>query len=312
MSHDPGGAVASRRVAVPKRMSVAARANLDGYLFILPWLLGLVALQIGPMLASMYLSLTHYEVLTPPVFIALDNYKRLFTDDPLFVKSLLKTLYYVAGSVPVRLGVALVLALLLNQPLPGSYLFRVLFYLPSVTSGVAVATVWLWMFEPTYGVINNVLKWFHIPGPPWLGSIDWAMPSIIVMSFIYIGSMMVVFLAGLQGIPRHLYEAAEIDGASGWRRFLNITLPMLSSTIFFNLIMTVITSFQVFTNVYVMTRGGPANATYVYMVYLYDQAFRYVHMGYACALAWVLFVIILIVTLIQVKTSGWVYYEGGH
>jgi len=230
MSHDPGGAVASRRVAVPRRMSVAARANLDGYLFILPWLLGLVALQIGPMLASMYLSLTHYEVLTPPVFIALDNYKRLFTDDPLFVKSLLKTLYYVAGSVPVRLGVALVLALLLNQPLPGSYLFRVLFYLPSVTSGVAVATVWLWMFEPTYGVINNVLKWFHIPGPPWLGSIDWAMPSIIVMSFIYIGSMMVVFLAGLQGIPRHLYEAAEIDGASGWRRFLNITLPMLSST----------------------------------------------------------------------------------
>jgi multiple sugar transport system permease protein len=224
----------------------------------------------------------------------------------------MNTLYYVAGSVPVRLGIALLLALLLNQPLRGAYLFRVIFYLPSVTSGVAVATVWLWMFEPTYGVINNVLKWFHIAGPPWLGSLKWAMPSIIVMSFIYIGSMMVVFLAGLQGIPRHLYEAAEIDGAGTLSKFRNITLPMLSSTIFFNLIMAIITAFQVFTNVYVMTRGGPAQATYVYMVYLYDQAFRYVHMGYASALAWVLFVIIFVVTIIQVKTSGWVYYEGGH
>jgi multiple sugar transport system permease protein len=299
-------------VAESKHVRISVRDNRDGFLFIAPWLIGLIVLQIGPMIASLWLSFTHYEVLNPPVWVGIQNYRRLFTADPLFVKSLMNTLYYVAGSVPVRLGIALLLALLLNQPLRGAYLFRVIFYLPSVTSGVAVATVWLWMFEPTYGVINNVLKWFHIAGPPWLGSLKWAMPSIIVMSFIYIGSMMVVFLAGLQGIPRHLYEAAEIDGAGTLSKFRNITLPMLSSTIFFNLIMAIITAFQVFTNVYVMTRGGPAQATYVYMVYLYDQAFRYVHMGYASALAWVLFVIIFVVTIIQVKTSGWVYYEGGH
>jgi multiple sugar transport system permease protein len=286
------------------------RANLEGYLFIAPWLVGLVFLQLGPMIASFVLSFTHYEVLNPAVFIGAQNYVDLLTNDPLFRKSLLNTVYYVGGSVPIRLLVALSLAVLLNMPFRGRALFRTLFYLPSVTSGVAVATVWLWMFEPTYGVINNVLAWFRIPGPPWLGDLDWAMPSVILMSVVYIGQMMVVFLAGLQDVPQHLLEAAAIDGAGAWRRFLHVTIPILSPTIFFNLVMAIISSFQVFTSIYVMTRGGPANATYVYMLYLYDQAFRYVHMGYACALAWVLFVIILVITLLQFRGSGWVYYEG--
>jgi multiple sugar transport system permease protein len=287
------------------------RNDIDGYLFIMPWLIGMVFLTVGPMVASFVLSFTHYEILGPVTFIGLENYTDILTDDRLFWQSMQNTFFYVVGSVPVRLIIALLLAVLLNMKFSGTRLFRTIFYLPSVTSGVAVATVWLWMFEPTYGVINNVLRFFGLPGPPWLGSLTWAMPSIIIMSWIYIGSMMVIFLAGLQGIPRHLYEAAEIDGAGRLMQFRNITLPMLSPTIFFNLVMAIITSFQVFTNVYVMTRGGPANATLVYMLYLYNQAFRYIQVGYASALAWILFVIILLITLIQFRASGWVYYEGG-
>jgi multiple sugar transport system permease protein len=286
------------------------RADIEGYLFISPWLIGMVLLHLGPMIASFVLSFAHYEILTPPRFIGLQNYRELFNEDPLFWTSLINTVYYTLGSVPVRMVLALGLAVMLNMKFAGTRFFRTVFYLPSVTSGVAVATVWLWMFEPTYGVINNALRWVGIQGPPWLGSLDWAMPSIIVMSFIYIGPMMVIFLAGLQGIPEHLYEAAEIDGASPFQRFLRITLPMLSPTIFFNMVMAFISSFQVFTNVYVMTRGGPANATTVYMLHLYDEAFRYIRMGYASALAWVLFAIILVITLIQFRASGWVYYEG--
>lgn len=293
-----------------KSSAEARRANIDGYLFIAPWLLGLAFFQVIPMLASFVLSFTRYEVLTPAIFIGLQNYREIFTDDPLFWKSLGNTVYYVVGSVPIRLGIALLLAVLLNQQFRGTRIFRTIFYLPSVTSGVAVATVWLWMFEPTYGVINNVLGLLGLPKPPWLGDLDWAMPSIIVMSFIYIGPTMVIFLAGLQGIPRHLYEAAELDGAGAWSKFINVTLPLLSPVVFFNMVMAVISSFQVFTNVYVMTKGGPANATMVYMLYLYDRAFRYLQMGYASALAWVLFVIILVITLVQFKSSGWVYYEG--
>ena len=286
------------------------RADIEGYLFISPWLIGMILLNLGPMIASFVLSFTSYEILTAPRFIGVQNYRELLSEDPLFWKSLINTFYYTLGSVPVRMILSLGLAVMLNMKFTGTRFFRTVFYLPSVTSGVAVATVWLWMFEPTYGVINNVLRWFGIPGPPWLGSLDWAMPSIIVMSFIYIGPMMVIFLAGLQGIPEHLYEAAEIDGATPFRRFLNITLPMLSPTIFFNMVMAIITSFQVFTNVYVMTRGGPANATTVYLLHLYNEAFRYIRMGYASALAWVLFAIILVITLIQFRSSGWVYYEG--
>jgi multiple sugar transport system permease protein len=286
------------------------RNNIDGYLFIMPWLIGMVFLTVGPMVASFVLSFSHYEILGPVTFIGLENYRDIFTDDRLFWQSMRNTFFYVMGSVPIRLILALALAVLLNMKFRGTRIFRTIFYLPSVTSGVAVATVWLWMFEPTYGVINNALRAVGIPGPPWLGSLTWAMPSIIIMSWIYIGSMMVIFLAGLQGIPRHLYEAAEIDGAGVWVQFRSITLPMLSPTIFFNLVMAIITSFQVFTNVYIMTRGGPANATLVYMLYLYNQAFRFIQMGYASALAWILFVVILLITLVQFRASGWVYYEG--
>jgi len=302
--------VASSRTWFRIKSSESLQANIDGYLFISPWLIGLVLFTIGPMIASFVLSFAQYEILSPIVWVGAQNYREIFTSDALFWVALKNTVYYVVGSVPLRIIIALTLALALNQKFRGTRLFRTIFYLPSVTSGVAVATVWLWMFEPTYGVINNILRLLHLPTPPWLGSLDWAMPSVIVMSLIYIGPMMVIFLAGLQDVPEHLYEAAEIDGAGTWMKFWKITLPMLSPTLFFNMIMAVINSFQVFTNIYVMTRGGPANATMVYMMYLYDVAFRYVHMGYACALAWVLFVIILAVTLVQYKSSGWVYYEG--
>lgn len=299
------------RAANSSSSAIARRANIEGYLFIAPWLLGLLLFQLGPMVASFILSFTSYDVLSSPIPIGFQNYKKLFTDDPLFWKSLGHTLYYVAGSVPIRLAVALLLAILLNQHFRGTRLFRTIFYMPSVTSGVAVATVWLWMYEPTYGVINTLLRRVGIPAPPWLGSLEWSMPAVIIMNFIYIGPIMVIFLAGLQGIPQHLYEAAVVDGAGTWRKFRHITLPMLSPTLFFNTVIAIISSFQVFTDVYVMTRGGPANATLVYVLYLYQQAFQYLHMGYASALAWVLFMIILIITVFQFKVSGWVYYEGG-
>jgi len=287
----------------------SSRRNVEGYLFLLPWLIGLVAFRLAPIVASAILSLMSWDILRPPHFIGLKNYGDLL-HDPLFWTSLGNTLYFVAGSVPLVLILALSAALLLNRPLPGIGILRTVFYLPSVTTGVAVALLWTWMFEPQYGIIDTVLGWFHIPGPPWLGSTTWAMPAIILMSAWGLGGTMVIFLAGLQGVPRHLYEAAALDGANAWRRFWNVTLPMLTPVIFFNLIIGVINSFQVFTQAYVMTGGGPANATLVYILYLYQQGFSFLHMGYASALAWILFVIVLGLTAIIFRQSGWVYYEG--
>jgi multiple sugar transport system permease protein len=217
----------------------------------------------------------------------------------------------VGVSVPLRLVIALLLAVLLNQKVKAMSVFRTLFYLPTVTAMIAVATLWQWAFEPAFGIINNALKAFGIKGPAWLGDPAWAMPAIIIVACWQVGQQMLIFLAGLQSIPVQLYEVAELDGAPWWRRFFGVTLPLLSPIVFFNMVVGIIQSFQVFAKIYIMTGGGPVNSTEVYVMYLYTRAFTYLEMGYGSALAWLLLVIIMGFTLIQIASSRWVYYEGG-
>lgn len=280
------------------------------YLLASPWILGFIVFTAGPMIASAYLSLTRWDLFGSPQFIGLDNFRKLL-EDPLVRQSLKVTLTYAAMSLPLSLLGSMLLAMLLNQAVRGMRWFRTIFYLPSVVSGVAVLVLWMWIFNPEMGLANRMLALIGIQGPKWLADPNWALPSMVVMSLWGIGGGMVIYLAGLQGIPRHLYEAAEIDGASGWRQFWHITLPMLSPTIFFNLVMGIIGTFQTFGQAYVMTQGGPANSTLFYGYYLYKTAFMDFKMGYASALAWLLFVIIMALTMLVIRSSSaWVYYEG--
>jgi multiple sugar transport system permease protein len=262
------------------------------------------------MIASLLLSFCKYDVLTTLEWIGIGNYKQMFNTD-LFWKALYNTLYWVILGVPLRQASALLLALLTNQKIKGKPLFRTIFYVPSVVSGVALAMLWVWLFEPSIGLINTMLRTLGIKNPPlWLGSEEWAKPALIIMSLWGVGQGMVIYLAGLQDIPIQLYEAAEIDGAGVWHKFWKITIPLLTPSIFFNFIMGIIGSFQIFTQAYVMTRGGPAYSTYFYVLYIYDEGFQYMHMGYASALAWILFLVILFFTLLQLKSSRrWVVYE---
>ena len=292
---------------------------LLGYAYISPWLIGFLLLTAGPMIVSLYLSGTSWTMLTPPAPVGFANYATVLTDDPLFAVSLRNTLYYVLLSVPLGIMVSLGLALLLDQKVKGVGLFRTAFFLPSITNMVAVSMLWLWVFNPEYGLLNALLGLFGIQGPLWLQSEAWAKPSLILMSLWGVGGTMMVFLAALQGIPQDLYEAAELDGAGSGRRFLHITLPMISPAMLFNLVVGIIGSFQVFTQAYVMTgtaqpgsEGGPNNATLFVVIYLYKKAFQEFRMGYASALAWVLFFIILAATIFQMRMAKrWVHYEGG-
>lgn len=286
------------------------KRNLEGYLFASPWILGFLLFTISPMIISLFLSFCKYDVLTTLEWIGFENYKRAI-NSPLFRKALYNTLYWVILGVPVRQIMALILALLTNQKIKGKPLFRTIFYIPSIVSGVALAMLWVWLFEPSVGLINTFLRHIGINSPPlWLGSEEWVKPALIIMSLWGVGQGMVIYLAGLQDIPEQLYEAAEIDGAGVWHKFWKITIPLLTPSIFFNLIMGVIGSFQVFTQAYVMTRGGPLYSSYFYVLYIYDEGFQYMHMGYASALAWILFLIILSLTLVQLSISGrWVIYE---
>lgn len=282
-----------------------------GYIFISPWLIGFLIFTLGPVIASFLLSFTDYELVTPPRWIGLKNYITLLKDDRLFWVSLYNSAYYTFFSVPLGIIVAFALAMLLNLKLPGITIYRTIFYLPVVTSGVAVALLWIWLFNPQFGLINFLLRSIGLPGPGWLVDPAWAKPAFVLMSLWGVGGTVVIFLAGLQGVPRSLYEAAAVDGANAWHRFWNITVPMMSPVIFFNLIMGIIGSFQVFTQAYVMTGGGPQDATLFYVLYLFKQGFGMFRMGYAAAMAWILFVIILVLTLIQLKLAQrWVYYEG--
>ncbi|NLV91858.1 MAG: sugar ABC transporter permease [Firmicutes bacterium] len=287
------------------------KRTIEGYLFASPWFLGFFLFTAGPMIVSFVMSFFNYDVLTPASYIGFDNYRVIFTDDPLFWKALYNTFFYAFFQIPSYLVVSLVVAIMMNQKIRGIRVFRTLYYLPAVTAGPATMMLWLWLFDPSSGLINQALWALGIYDTPlWLQSEVWSKPSLILMSLWYAGSSMVIYLAGLQGIPQELYDAASVDGAGTWRQFWKITLPMLSPTIFFNLIMGIINAFQIFEQAYLMTEGGPMNSTMFYALYLYYNAFKWLKMGYASALAWVLFAIILILTLIQFKFANrWVYYE---
>jgi multiple sugar transport system permease protein len=250
-------------------------------------------------------------VLQAPRWIGLGNYREMFGMDELFWKALYNTFYFAAFSVPLSLIFAIFLALFLNYRTPGQSFFRATFFLPSIVPAVAAAVVWAWILHPEYGLINDLLARLGIPGPPWLTSEVWSKPAFILMSLWGIGPTTIIFLAGLQDIPQHLYEAAEIDGANSWQRMWSVTLPLLTPTIFFNLVIGLIGAFQIFTQVYIISQGGPLWSTLFYVLYLYNQAFQYFKMGYASALAIVLFVIILILTaIVQATSRRWVHYEG--
>jgi multiple sugar transport system permease protein len=289
----------------------------SAYLFILPFVLSMVFIVGGPIIAALYLSFCKWDILTPIQFVGFDNYKEMFFDDPRFWRALWNTAYYTALSVPIGMALSIAMALLLNQKVKGISIYRTLFYLPSVVgSGVAVAVLWKWIFNADSGLLNYVISFMTgIPMsecPKWLASEAWSKPALIIQSLWGVGGGMIIYLAGLQGIPAALYEASEIDGANRWQQFWTVTLPGLSPIIFFQLIISIVGSFQVFTMIYVMTDGlgGPADSTLVMVIYIYQKAFKYYQMGYASALALVLFVVILAVTWLQQKYSKWVYYEG--
>lgn len=286
------------------------REEFEFYLSILPWLIGFILFTGGPILASMAFSLTDWTGLSTINWIGIQNYIDMVTTDTQFFTVLWNTFYYSFFSVILGLIGSVTVAVLMNQKLKGINVFRTIYYLPSVTSGVAVAIMWVWLFNPQVGLINYALSLVGITGPEWLGSTDWAMPALILMSLWGIGANMIVLLAGLQGVPEQLYEAARIDGASKWQEFVNVTIPMISPVIFYVLIISIIGSFQIFENVYVMTRGGPGDSTRVFVFHLYQNAFEYQKMGYASALAWILFLIIMLLTFLQFKLGqSWVHYE---
>jgi multiple sugar transport system permease protein len=295
-----------------RQWTLARREAAAGYLFVSPWIIGFILLTLGPMLASLYFSFTDYNVVDPPRWIGTQNYTQLFVD-PLFWQSLKVTLYFAVLSLPSGLVLGFLLAVLLNQKIPGVKLWRTLYFLPSVLSGVAVTLLWIILFNPQIGAINQLLETIGIKGPGWLNDPDWAIPSLAIMALWGVGSNIIIYLAGLQGVPVDLYDAAKVDGASSWQRFRSITIPMMTPVLFYNLILGLIGTFSYFTQVYVVTdgSGGPARSTLVYNLYLYQNAFRYFDMGYASAMAWVLFVIILVLTgMIFKSSSAWVYYEG--
>lgn len=285
------------------------REALYGYIFMLPAIIGLLVFLIGPILVSLYLSFTNYNVISEARWIGVDNYVTLFQDG-LFWQALRVSAIYSIVSVPLGLMLSLFAAVLLNQKMRGITIFRSIYYLPTVISGVGVAMLWRWMFNGEYGMINALLGYVGIDGPSWITNQRWALPALIIASLWGIGGTMLIFLAGLQGIPTELYEAAEIDGAGPIRQFRSITVPLISHVTFFNLVLGIIGALQSFTDAYVITGGGPNNATLFLTVYLYRNAFLYLNMGYASAVAWVLFLIVLVLTLVVFRSSPlWVYYE---
>jgi multiple sugar transport system permease protein len=289
------------------------REALWGILFALPYLIGFILWTGGPVIASAVLSFFTYDMITPH-FVGLYNYTFAFTSDNLFWSSLGRSFYFVLLSVPTGVLGSLLIAWLLDQKLSGFKALRAFFYVPSLTPVVALAVLWSWLLHPKIGPINLLLDAvFRIKGPNWLGDPDWAVPSLVIMGlWAGLGSnRMLIFLAGLQGVPAELYESAQIDGAGPWRRFVHVTLPMISPTIFFNLVLAMIGALQVFASAYIATAGGPAHATWFFSLHIYQNAFKYFKMGYASALAWIFLVVILFFTWIQFQIQNrWVYYAG--
>lgn len=280
-----------------------------GYAFASPWFLGFLVFGGGPIVFSLIMSFCQYDVFSAPRFVGAKNYIEMFTNDPLFYKSLGNTLFMAIG-IPLSMAVGLGIALLLNYEIRGMAVYRTFFYLPAIMPAVAASILWMWIFNPQQGVLNTFLLRVGVSPPSWLQDKSWAKPALILMSLWSAGGGMIIWLAGLKGIPKHLYEAARIDGAGRIRQFWNITLPMLSPYIFFNMVMGLIHTFQIFTQAYIMTGGGPVDATLFYVYALFNNAFRYMRMGYASAMAWVLFAIVLGLTAIQLTLSKrWVHYE---
>ncbi|WP_157244602.1 carbohydrate ABC transporter permease [Nonomuraea typhae] len=289
--------------------TLAQREARRFHLFVSPWLLGFILFTGGPILAAIVISFMSWNLLRAPEWVGLANYQRMFAD-PEFWESIENTVQYGVGYVVLGVTFTFVMALLLNQPLRFQGLFRTVMYMPSVVSGLATALLWLNILHPDYGLINKILATVGITGPGWLASQEWAIPALVLMAVWGAGNTIVIYLAGLQGIPKSLYEAAEIDGAGWWRRFWSVTVPMMSPVIFFNVVTGFIGALQGYVLILAMTEGGPGNATMVLGLYIYRHAFVYFDMGYAAALSWAMFAIIIAVTGIQFALARrWVHYE---
>jgi len=311
------------------RRSLAWREAMAGYAFIVPWIIGFLVFTVGPMLSSLYFSFTDYNIIDAPRWVGLANYARVFQGvpeylmsgdprqlkDPIFWKSLQVTLYFAAMSLPLILVFSFSLAVLLNQKIFGLRIWRSIYFLPSIISGVAVTLLWMRILNPRMGILNTFLRdVVGVNSPPgWLQDPNCAVPALVIMGMWGVGGSMIIYLAGLQGIPTDLYDAAKVDGANAWQSFWNVTFPMMTPVLFYNVVLGLITTFQYFTEVYVATggAGGPQRATMFYNLYLYQNAFRYFDMGYASTMAWILFIIVLSLTgLIFRSSEAWVYYEG--
>lgn len=290
-----------------------ARSNiLSGLLFAAPALLGFLILNLIPMIYSLFLSFTNFSGFNSPSFVGLANFKKMFNgDDVFFYKSLLATGYYTLLNVPATIIFSFAISLLLNSKIKGRGFFRSLFYLPTIVPVVASSMIWLWILNPTNGILNQLLDFLHLPTGQWLYSESTVIPTIVMIGLWTAGGTMLIFLAGLQGIPQSYYEAIDIDGGNYFHKLINVTLPLMTPTIFFNAIMAIIGSFQVFTQAYILTQGGPNNSSLFFAYLIYREAFQNANMGYASALAWILFVIILFFSYVVLKTQNkWVYYEG--
>ncbi len=298
----------------PAVMPRRVRKAMWGYLFAAPWIFGLLVFWLGPTLASFYFGFTEYDVVSPPKWVGLANYQKVFVGDELVGPSLMRTLYYSIVVVPLGIAGSLFLATILNQKLIGTTFFRTIFFMPHLVPIVASSLLWLWLLHPRVGPVNYLIRLTGLPGPGWFASPVWAIPACVLVSLWTSvgGNRMLIFLAGLQGVPEELYEAADIDGAGRMAKFLNVTLPMISPTMLFNLVLGIIGALQVFSIAFVTTSGGPSRATWFYALHIYNQAFSYFRMGYGSALAWIFAIILVIFTYIQMSLSErWVYYGGG-
>lgn len=301
------GAVARKGLSRQRRQEA-----VWGLLCVAPAVLGFLLWQLGPIVASLFIAFTDWRVAGTPNWVGLTNFEQMFTSDRLFPLSLRVTTLYTLGSVPLSMIFAFALAVLLNQKIRGLAIFRTIFYVPAVVPLVASSVLWLWIFNPQFGLLNAVLAPLGFPKLQWIYDSGSVIPSLILMSLWGVGPMMIIFLAGLQGVPRQLYEAVEVDGGTAWHRLWHITIPLITPTILFNLILSIIGTMQTFIQPYIMTGGGPNNASLFYVLYIYRKAFQESQMGYASALAWVLFVVIAVLSFLVFRSSSrWVYYEGG-
>lgn len=304
------GAIRQWLFGQKRALSPAARETIAGYLFLAPWIVGFLVFTGGSMGASLVISLLKTDFLTHSSFVGLSQYQGLW-NDPLVGKALWNTSYYAVSMVPLATGIGLVLAVLLNQGIRFQGFWRTVYYVPSVVSGVAVALLWGWLLNPRLGLVNSLLECVGIRGPEWFYSETWAMPAMIIMSLWGSGGSMLIYLGGLRSIPTVLYEAAKIDGANSLQRFWKITIPMLTPTIFFTMVMNAIVSFQIFTPTFVLTQGGPNNATLTMVLFLYRKGFEQFRFGYASAVAWLMFGVIVSFTLLVIRSSEfWVFYAG--